>query len=201
MLWKLYISKYNLLGLWHNSVFQSIPDWSCWQYNSCTASCGLHRNTNCNNKHCSYWMVDCVTDDTACDSALLPKKEEEDKIPSVSYCLCNRNVYMISIVMTSWITVILSMNLAPFQCMRNYHITRWCKSHVLRLNVEWNRWFVCAIFLFGWLVRLLHPLTLFHQTTVIFYRCMLNSNIFSLILSKGEPMHGKPCLWWYGVWY
>ena len=111
VLWKLYISKYNLLGLWHNSVFQSIPDWSCWQYNSCTASCGLHRNTNCNNKHCSYWMVDCVTDDTACDSALLPT-QEEDKIWRVSYCLCNRNVYMISIVMTSWITVILSMNLA-----------------------------------------------------------------------------------------
>ena len=122
MLWKLYISKYNLLGLWHNSVFHSVSDWSCWQYNSCTASCGLHRNTNCNNKYCSYWMVDCITDDTACDSAFLPTQEEEDKIPSVSYCLCNRNVYMISIVMTSWITVILSMNLAPFQCMRNYHI-------------------------------------------------------------------------------
>ena len=58
---------------------------------------------------------------------------------------------------------------------------------------------VCyAIFLFGWLVRLLRPLTLIHQPTVIFYSCMLNSNIFSLILSKGEPMHGKPCLWWYG---
>lgn len=49
-------------------------------------------------------MVDCVTDDTACDSALLPTQEEEDKIPSVSYCLCNivdESVYMKSIVMTS----------------------------------------------------------------------------------------------------
>ena len=60
-------------------------------------------------------MVDCVRDGTACDSALLPKQEEEDKIPSVSYCLCNivdESVYMKSIVMTSWITVILRMNLA-----------------------------------------------------------------------------------------
>ena len=49
-------------------------------------------------------MVDCVGDDTACDSALLPTQEEEDKIPSVSYCLCNivnRSVYMMSIAITS----------------------------------------------------------------------------------------------------
>ena len=118
------------------------------------------------------------------------------------YCKSHENLYQYLQVMWEFVSVLQVtwefVSGAPSH-MRIH--TRWCKSHVLRLNVEWNRWFVCAIFLFGWLVRLLHPLTLFHQTTVIFYSCMLNSNIFSLILSKGEPMHGKPCLWWYGVWY
>ena len=34
-------------------------------------------------------MADCVRDDTARDSALLPTQEEEEEIPSVRYCLCN----------------------------------------------------------------------------------------------------------------